>query len=179
MTHDELTLTEQIHALNVMGDQIQVIERMALTDNVEIDRRLARIARFAEIMDVGGDNLAVIEDDVTNLVNIAAEQRNTITALTTTLVGVIEAVRTLKQQRDNAMRQLHAAPTADALYADFIERIVASNGVSAADAQRIAYILTASDEELLTYDVVEGMEKLNRFRQAVAAAVNALDVEVY
>jgi hypothetical protein len=179
MTPDDLLISERLRALTLMSDQVQVIEAMADADQREADRRLARIARFAEVMDVGGDNLAVIENDVANLVNITSEQRNTIYSLTTALVGIVEAMRTVKTQRDELHRQLAAAPTAESLYEQFIALICAVNGCTREAAVRIAYLLTSSDEEVMHNDAVVGLENLARFRDAVFAAEHALDVEVY
>jgi hypothetical protein len=156
----DLTLGEKVAGFSLLSDQVAIIEALA------------------EVMDVNGDNLAVIESDVGDLLRITSEQRNTIYALTQSLVGIVAAMTTLKEQRDDAVRALHASPTADALYADFVARIVEANGCSTEAAQRIACILTAPDEELLTDDVVAGYATLDRFRAAVFAALNALDVEV-
>jgi len=179
MTTDDLILSDRVRAFTLLSDQVAVIEALADGDHRESDRRLARIARFAEVMDIGGDTLAVIEDDVNHLVNLVAEQRNTIMSLTTSLVGIVEALRTLKTQRDELHRQLAAAPTAEQLYEQFITLICAVNGCTREAAVRIAYILTSSDEEVMHNDAVVGLENLNRFRDAVFAAENALDVEVY
>lgn len=177
--NDDLSLSEKVAGFTLLGDQVAIIQALADADLSDADRRLARVMRVAEVMDIGGDNLAMIEGDVQHLLRIIAEGRNTLYSLTTAITGIAAAMKTLKAQRDDAVRRLHAAPTADALYADFVQRIVDANGCTPEDAQRIACVLTAPDEELLTYDVVEGYATLERFRQAVFAALGALDqVEV-
>jgi hypothetical protein len=168
----DLDLNEQVQRLALLGDQLHYLESLNDSDLRETDRRLARIARFAEMLDTGGEMLATIESDVNWLLNVTSEQRNTIQSVYSTLAGAIAILRTLRDQRNDALQQLDQRPDWATVFDHYVEAIAAANDFPLPAARKLLYVLLSSDDDVLINDVVIGALPLAHLRSQIFGALS-------
>lgn len=90
------------------------------------------------------------------------------------VVAAAQASREIIAQRDAALDELEARPDAGQLYDQFVALLAERGDLSLEDAQRAAYILFSSDEDVMTNDVVDGQDALLRFRDSFRDIVDEL-----
>lgn len=168
----DLDLHDQVQRLALLGDQLPYLEALNDSDLREADRRLARVARFAEVLDTGGEMLATIESDVNWLLNVVSEQRNAIQSVYSTLAGAVAILRTLRDQRNEALRQLDQRPDWATVFDRYAETVATVNECSLSAARRLLFILLSSDDDVLLNDVVIGLLPLAQLRTDIFAALS-------
>lgn len=175
MTHLIPTdLDENTHALLITAAGADLAWGGAQSAGADVLRWLDRIRLFVERHDTGDTQVTIVETD---LESIEREFRllNTILGQYLDVIrGSAEAVRESREQRNAALAELAGRPSVDALFDHVVNLLIAHGDLSEDDARRAAFILFNADEDVMTYDVVDGLDALARFREMFREIVDEL-----
>lgn len=162
----------QEQRLLITAESADYMIQFAESGNCDLDRWMDRIERYVNQQDDVA--AACILADLNAIRREYALAQSGYRELVGLVVAAAEVSRQVIAQRDAALEELAARPDSGQMYDRFVELLAAHGSLSLEDAQRAAYILFSSDQDVMAYDMVDGLDALTRFREAFADIVDEL-----
>lgn len=175
MTHVIPTdLDEQTHTLLITAAGSDLALSGAQIAGRDLERWLDRIRFFVDAHDSDGIQTAIVESDLAAIQREFTLMSSILGQYLDIIRGGAEAVREARAQRNAALAELASRPAMDALFDHVVSLLAAHGDLSDDDARRAAFILFNADDAAMTYDVVDDLDALARFRDSFREIVDEL-----
>lgn len=166
---------DQMMRFVALAEHVDVLGWVAGASRDRVERMLTRIEKFSELWAESAPDIhATIESDVHLIRQEMLDQTNTVIELATIVHSAVAMLDVVRRQRDDLHTQIAARPDAGQMYDRFVALLAAHGDLTPEDAQRAAYILFSPDADVMTYDVVDGLDALTRFREMFREIVDEL-----
>lgn len=175
MTHIIPTdLDEQTHTLLITAAGADLAQSGAHIAEADLDRWLDRIRFFVETHDPNGDQAAIVESDLAGIQREFRLMNSILGQYLDIIRGSAHAIYEAREQRNAALQELADRPSLDALFEHVVSLLAAHSDLSEDDARRAVTILFNTDDDIMTYDVVDGLDALQRFRDGFRDIVDEM-----
>lgn len=167
-----VTPTEQDERLQITAASADFMVQFAESGALSWERWMSRVEHYIRNQDgiVAAGILADLQAAKYEY-TLAQESYRELIGL---IVAAAEASREVIAQRDATLDELEARPDAGQMYDQFVALLAERGALPLEDAQRAAYILFATDAEVLDNAVVDGLDALQRFRDSFRDIVDEL-----
>lgn len=169
-----LDQADQARRLETLAANIDHAFWLVESGGADLQRWLGRVVQVAEQY-APVASAVIVEGDVSAIAREYALMQSTLREFLGVITGAAALVQSLRDQRNQALAELDVRPDTNALYDRFILALAQHGDLDTDAARRLAYILFSSDEDVMANDVVDGLDALTRFREAISDAVAELD----